>query len=350
MSYLSFFFPGVVLMVVLFASIFTTASVIEDRHRGFLQAVQAGPGSRLALVVGKTLGSTRGGAHAGGALPPARAGRRASRTEACAGRSSSRRSPSPPSRSPRSGFAVAWGLDNVQGYHAIQMTVLVPLWVVSGAMFPAPAGHPGFAAAMRANPVAYAVSAARRALAGEGAPGVLPGSAARDLAVCALFAARRARPRRPRDAGGPLARDPRRGAPPRERRAQRHERRPRSRSATAPSARATCAATAPLMLAAVGTSTVFLASYLTRVALTGTHRFPGGGALRVAYLARAREPHRCSPRLAAPLVLRTLFLALRARFPAHRRIARVTLPVWLYVSVTGVLVYAMLYHLAPALR
>ncbi len=49
--------------------------------------------------------------------------------------------------------------------------------------------------------------------------------------------------------------------------------------------------------------------------------------------------------VAAPLVLRTLFLALRARFPDHRRIARATLPVWLYVSVTGVAVYVMLYHL-----
>ncbi len=104
-----------------------------------------------------------------------------------------------------------------------------------------------------------------------------------------------------------------------------------------------------LMLAAVATSTVFLASYLTRVALTGTHRFPGGGALRAAYLVLLGS-HTLLAALAAPLVLRTLFLALRARFPAHRRIARVTLPVWLYVSVTGVLVYAVLYHLAPALR
>ena len=55
--YLAYFYPGVVLMVVLFASIFTTASVIEDRHRGFLQTVQAAPGSRAALVVGKSAGS-----------------------------------------------------------------------------------------------------------------------------------------------------------------------------------------------------------------------------------------------------------------------------------------------------
>lgn len=104
-----------------------------------------------------------------------------------------------------------------------------------------------------------------------------------------------------------------------------------------------------LMLAAVGCSTLFLASYLTRMALTGTHRFPGEGALRVVYLA-VLASHTVLAALAAPLVLRTLFLALRDRFPDHRRIARATLPVWLYVSVTGVVVYVMLYHLAPGLR
>ena len=186
-SYLSFFFPGVVLMVVLFASIFTTASLIEDRHRGFLQAVQAGPGSRFALVVGKTLGSASvaltqaalflllapaAGFSYGSVDWPLLLSALALAAFAFAAL----------------GFAVAWALDSVQGYHAIQMTALVPLWVVSGAMFPVPEGHPGFAAAMRANPVAYAVSAARRALAGDGAPGVLAGSGARDLAVCAVFA------------------------------------------------------------------------------------------------------------------------------------------------------------------
>jgi putative membrane protein len=104
-----------------------------------------------------------------------------------------------------------------------------------------------------------------------------------------------------------------------------------------------------LMLAAVGCSTLFLAGYLTRIALTGTHRFPGAGPLRVAYLA-VLASHTLLAVLAAPLVLRTLFLGLRARFPAHRRIARATLPVWLYVSVTGVVVYVMLYHLAPIVR
>jgi ABC-2 type transport system permease protein len=162
--------------------------VIEDRHHGFLQTVLAGPGSRAALVVGKTLGSASVAlsqaalflllAPAAG-FPylavnwPLLLAALALAAIALAAM----------------GFAVAWGIDNVQGYHAIQMTLLVPLWVVSGAMFPVPEGRPAFAAVMRWNPVSYAVSASRRALAGPEAAGVLPGSAARDLAICAIFAA-----------------------------------------------------------------------------------------------------------------------------------------------------------------
>jgi putative membrane protein len=104
-----------------------------------------------------------------------------------------------------------------------------------------------------------------------------------------------------------------------------------------------------LMLGAVGCSVLFLVGYLTRMALTGTHRFPGDGALRALYLA-VLGSHTVLAALAGPLVLRTLWLAWKGRYPSHRRIARLTLPVWLYVSVTGVVVYVMLYHLAPAVR
>lgn len=104
-----------------------------------------------------------------------------------------------------------------------------------------------------------------------------------------------------------------------------------------------------LMLAAVGTSTLFLASYLTRVWLTGTHRFPGGGALRNAYLA-VLASHTLLAAAVLPLVVVTLARALRGRFEPHRKIARWTLPVWLYVSVTGVAVYVLLYWVAPAVE
>jgi putative membrane protein len=104
-----------------------------------------------------------------------------------------------------------------------------------------------------------------------------------------------------------------------------------------------------LMLSACGASVLFLAGYLTRIALTGTHRFPGEGALKTAYLAILLS-HTVLAVLVLPLVLRTLFLASKARFADHRRIARATFPIWMYVSVTGVVVYALLYHVAPAIR
>ncbi len=103
-----------------------------------------------------------------------------------------------------------------------------------------------------------------------------------------------------------------------------------------------------LMIAAVAVSALFLVSYLARVALTGLHRFPIGGPVRALYLALLGS-HTLLAALAAPLALWTLALALRERIAAHRRLARVTYPVWLYVSVTGVLVYLMLYQVAPRL-
>ena len=104
-----------------------------------------------------------------------------------------------------------------------------------------------------------------------------------------------------------------------------------------------------LMLGACSTSVLFLASYFTRIALTGTHRFPGGGPLRAVYLA-ILVSHTVLATLTLPLALRTLQLSLGARFEEHRRVARFTLPVWLYVSLTGVAVYVMLYWIAPAVR
>lgn len=103
-----------------------------------------------------------------------------------------------------------------------------------------------------------------------------------------------------------------------------------------------------LMLAAVSVSAAFLASYLTRVALTGTHRFPGDGWVRGLYLVILAS-HTLLAVVATPMVLRALFLGLSERFDAHRRLARWTFPIWLYVSATGVAVYLLLYQVAPRL-
>jgi putative membrane protein len=98
-----------------------------------------------------------------------------------------------------------------------------------------------------------------------------------------------------------------------------------------------------LMLAALTTSATFLVSYLTRVALTGTHVDPHHGAVHVIYLT-VLVTHMILAMAVVPMVLTAVWLAYKARFEKHRRLARVTFPVWLYVSVTGVVVYVMLYQ------
>jgi putative membrane protein len=103
-----------------------------------------------------------------------------------------------------------------------------------------------------------------------------------------------------------------------------------------------------LMVSAVGVSAVFLTSYLLRVALTGTHRFPVDGPVKWLYLAILGS-HTILAALAAPMILRALFLGWKGRFADHRAIARWTFPIWVYVSVTGVVVYVLLYQVAPRL-
>ena len=103
------------------------------------------------------------------------------------------------------------------------------------------------------------------------------------------------------------------------------------------------------MLCAAGTSTLFLVSYLTYHARVGSVRFPGQGPVRVLYFA-ILGTHTLLAAVVLPLALRTLYLGLRRRDDRHRRIARWTLPIWLYVSITGVVVYVMLYQIyRPAL-
>ena len=98
------------------------------------------------------------------------------------------------------------------------------------------------------------------------------------------------------------------------------------------------------MATAFFVSILFLISYLTYHAVHGSTRFPGTGWIRPTYFAILIS-HTVLAVVIVPLVLRTFYLALRNRFEAHRRIARWTLPLWLYVSVTGVVVYVMLYRI-----
>jgi putative membrane protein len=88
-------------------------------------------------------------------------------------------------------------------------------------------------------------------------------------------------------------------------------------------------------------STLFLVSYITNYTLHGETHFQGHGSIRDVYFPLLIS-HIGLSVVALPMILITFFLSLSGRFPAHRRLARVTFPVWLYVSVTGVIVYAML--------
>jgi putative membrane protein len=98
-----------------------------------------------------------------------------------------------------------------------------------------------------------------------------------------------------------------------------------------------------LMLSAFVVSAVFLCSYLTRVALTGTHVDPHHGWVHAAYIAILGS-HMLLAMCVVPLVVTALVFAFRKRFARHRAVARWTFPIWLYVSVTGVVVYVMLYR------
>jgi putative membrane protein len=98
------------------------------------------------------------------------------------------------------------------------------------------------------------------------------------------------------------------------------------------------------MLAALTTSALFLVSYVIYHANTGSRPFPGQGVIRVVYFA-ILIPHVILAAAILPLALMTAARGLTAQYDRHVRLARWTLPIWLYVSVTGVVIYVMLYRL-----
>jgi daunorubicin resistance ABC transporter membrane protein len=189
-GYVQYFYPGVIVMVVLFTSIFTTMSVIEDRQGGFLQAVMVAPASRGSLVLGKTLGGVTVAlvqALVFLALAPAAGfpllgvdwplvlGLLVGTSVALSAL----------------GFALAWWLNSTQGYHVVMSVLLIPAWVLSGAMFPQATAHGGLSVLMRLNPLSYAVAGIRRGLYGAAfveRVGVAGSSAALELAVVAGLA------------------------------------------------------------------------------------------------------------------------------------------------------------------
>lgn len=187
MTYLAYFFPGTVVLILLFTAIFSTISIIEDRREGFLQGVLVAPVAPEAIVLGKFLGGMT----------------------LAAGQAMLFCAAAPLAGVPLGlgvilalvpalllvafglvglGFLIAWPLDSTQGFHAIMNVFLMPLWLLSGSLFPA-APDSWMRYAVLLNPVAYGTAAVRRAFYGDAAAfGALP-SYGVSMAVCAAFAA-----------------------------------------------------------------------------------------------------------------------------------------------------------------
>lgn len=162
-DYKQYFFPGILLMIILFTSIFSTMSIIEDRREGFMQAVLAAPSSRVSVVLGKVLGgATLAMLQAVAVLALAPLGGfhfadvhwallLAHLTLTSVGLCAI-------------GFAIAWWLNSTQGYHAVMSVLLLPAWIVSGAMFPVTNAPGWMRVVVAANPLSYAASGVRRGM------------------------------------------------------------------------------------------------------------------------------------------------------------------------------------------
>ncbi len=186
-DYMTYFYPGIIALTLLFTAIFATISVVEDRKAGFLQAVLASPVPRWSIVMGQATGaaalavaqgalllalaplvgvplSARGAAEAVGVM--------ILMSLAMTGM----------------GLMLAWRMESTQGFHAIMNLVLMPMWLLSGAFFPAQGVPRWLAVVMAVNPMTYGMAALRRALLGAGAPAALPPMLA-SLAVLVVFGA-----------------------------------------------------------------------------------------------------------------------------------------------------------------
>jgi putative membrane protein len=101
-----------------------------------------------------------------------------------------------------------------------------------------------------------------------------------------------------------------------------------------------------LMLVNLGIAVLFIVVYVTQTTLVGYKRFPGDDWVRTVFLTILTS-HTILAVSLVPLVLRTVYLAFKERFTEHRKIARGTFPIWVYVSLTGVAIYWMINHLRP---
>ena len=162
-GYLEYFYPGIILLALLFTAIFATIAVIEDRKIGFLQGVLVAPVSRMSIILGQALGSTtlavfQGvlllllapfvGIHLNLVSVLSAIGVMFLVALALS----------------NIGLIIAWRMESVQGFHAVMNLILMPIWFLSGAFFPATGLPAWFAWVMHLNPLTYGMAALRRCL------------------------------------------------------------------------------------------------------------------------------------------------------------------------------------------
>lgn len=162
-GYLAYFFPGSLVLILFFTAIYATISIIEDRREGFLQSVLASPAPRASVAAGKILGGTTVAmihavlflllAPAVGIRPGpgALAATLLMLVLIAFGLTGL-------------GFLIAWRMESTQGFHAVMNLVLMPMWMLSGTLFPVSGAAGWLAWVMRLNPLTYGVAAVRACL------------------------------------------------------------------------------------------------------------------------------------------------------------------------------------------
>jgi ABC-2 type transport system permease protein len=187
-GYMAYFFPGTVVMILLFTAIFSTISIIEDRREGFLQSVLVAPISPMVIVLGKVLGGT---ALAFGqgliflALSPLIGFHYTPLALLAAMLMMFVMSFSLTAL----GFCIAWRMSSTQGFHAIMNLFLMPMWFLSGALFPAEGAWVGLKWAIRLNPLSYGLAGLRRAMQWADPGSISLGGLPINFLVSAIFAA-----------------------------------------------------------------------------------------------------------------------------------------------------------------
>jgi ABC-2 type transport system permease protein len=177
--YLDYFFPGALIMIVLFTAIFTMMSVIEDRKEGFLLSVLVAPVSRSVIVLGKVLGGATLATAQGLIFLVFAPALGVHFTLASFGLTVLAIFLVAFSLTAL-GFIIAWPMDSTAGFHAVINLFLIPLWLLSGSLFPLSGASIWIRLLMRINPLTYGTEALRSLL--------FPGSASTGLSLGANFA------------------------------------------------------------------------------------------------------------------------------------------------------------------